>query len=138
MPATSELLPNNRVVVCRYTEPLDMDEVVILFGALERELFDHAAKPIHIIADCSQITQLPSNAIGSSAKLLGKAHPMSGVVIVIVSNPFLKSIVDVVGKLSRSKPITGCHNVAEALQEVDRILAAEDLLSGTARPERKL
>jgi hypothetical protein len=125
VPITYEILREGRVGLFTYPSTFTMPEVTAISETYQREVLDKATKKVYTITDLSAVTQLPPNILSGSVNLIRNAHPMNGPMIEVTPNPFINRLANVLSKVFPSGKVTVRKTLAEALAEVDRLIAQE-------------
>jgi hypothetical protein len=125
MPTEVEVLKNGRVLLYRYSDPLDLEAWRVLMAEM-RPLYDQATSPIHMICELSGLTKIPPNFI--NFVIFGSTnlrHPKLGHIVAIIPH---SGIMQVVKLLISLMPHLRWHSVDtldSAFDFVDRLMAAE-------------
>jgi hypothetical protein len=81
MPATIELIEDNRVVYMVYTAPLTLQEIRDLYP-LDQEYRDNAQHKVHTLIDIRNMGDIPPGIL-STRYAPSHVHPNSGFVVVL-------------------------------------------------------
>lgn len=118
------ILKDNRVLLCRYSDPINVTQDAATL-AQYRYLFDQSTLPIHRIVDSTQVTKVPPDLLTALLHSTNIRHPKSGVIVVIVNQALFRILAEMVKRVVRSADVRVVSTMAEALAEVDSILASE-------------
>lgn len=119
-----QFLKDNRVLLCRYSDPIDITQDAATL-AQHRYLYDRATLPIHRIVDSTQVTKVPPDLLTALLHSTNIRHPKSGAIIVIVNQALFRILAEMVKRVVRSADVRVVNTMSEALAEVDNILASE-------------
>ncbi len=120
----ARFLRNQRVILYEYSDPLDLNKAAAVL-AQHRHYYAEAAQPIHRIVDGTHVTRIPDGFLSALLHNTNLHQPNSGVTIVIVNQPFLRIMADLVSRAMRSVDIRIVSTMTDALAEIDSVLAQE-------------
>ena len=126
MPIEYELSRNGRVIYQRYSDPLDMRDVVAHFHKYQSEILDRASAPIHMITDTTGLNHVPGNILSGGLTTLRQTHPMGGEIVIIARGGFINAMAQVFQRMAKNQTIAVVHTVEEAWVYVDGLLAKEN------------
>lgn len=125
MPISYEVLREGRVVLFTFPKAFTMAEVNAVYDACEREILDHSPKKVHAVSDLSAVTEIPPNVLSLSVGMVKRTHPKIGMIVIVTPQRFINSLAGLLTKLSPTQKVTIRATVAQALEEVDRLIASE-------------
>ncbi len=136
MPIENKILRNGRVLVNVYTDPLNFVELAHHIAHVNKAFLDTATKPVHIIADLTAITQVPSQILSGSRQMTRAIHPMSGSAPLVMPNMPMMMIGETIRRLTPRVKIIVFRTLDEALNYVDGLLEkeAEEVRKGPDAP----
>jgi hypothetical protein len=123
MSIQTTLIRENRVVLQTYTEPLNDRQMQDLRKLMESEILPAATGKLIIIADFSNIQNLPGTILGSGSGMLRTPHLNTGMIICVTPNAFIKAMAKILFKLSPKHTFTVVGSLQEAYNAVDQLLA---------------
>ena len=116
MPITVEMIKDNTIVVQTYSDPVDMKQMYDLKDQMARNILASAAHKLHIIADFSQVKNLPGMILSRGAFMLSNAHPNTGVVIIVTKDSFVTRMAQIFARLSPKQEIRVTASLEEAIE----------------------
>ena len=124
MPVEIEMHRDNRVILYRFIDPMDLSDFADKLREL-RPMYDASTHLIHRIIDCTQFNQIPPNFILFCLKDTNLRHIMSGSSIVVTNNTMVISTAKAVFHASPSNSLRLARHINEAWVDMDAILARE-------------
>ena len=126
MPVEVELLRNDRLVVYTWADPVSNDDFTGAFDSVA-PLYRETTRPIHSIQVAYKVTNLPPNVLGTVLRMSNSplVHPMSGTVVVVTTNSFVRTMVQTAAKLRRKGKLQVTATLDDALAKIDQILLEE-------------
>src|SRR5260221_13137146 len=132
MTITYETSHEGRVLIFHCTDPFTVLNLVETTELCQREVFDKVSKKVYVISDLSGVTRIPPDLLNAGHRLFKKPHPMTGPVFEVTTNELLFRLVTVISKITPSGTVTVRKTLAEALEEVERLIALEASEPATA------
>ena len=123
MPVQIELIRENTVVLQTYSEPLDSRQMIELRDQMDQVILPSAAGKMPIIADFSNIRNLPGTILTSGTSMIRKPHANSGQIIFVTSNAFVNAMAHTFARLSFKQSIKVVQSLEKAYQAVDALLS---------------
>jgi len=121
MPATTEWLEKDRIVITKLFGDLTLDEIT-LANEKHLEMVANGERNIHVILDVSELSKFPTEI--RSIKASGDAyleHPNMGFVMVVgIKNPILRFLSSIVTQLS-SADMRQVATIEEAIARINQI-----------------
>ena len=124
-----ELVRGGRVILQIYGDPLDMGELAETAERLQREILDHATRPVHTLTDATRVTKVPTNLLRGGASTLKNVHPMGGQIVIVTGNGFVNTMSTIFSRIVPQYRVTVFKTMDEGWAEIERIMAMEQ--SGT-------
>jgi len=125
MPISYEILREGRVVLFTYPSAFTMAEVTAAIDSFQQEVLENATNKVHTISDVSAVTQIPPNVLSLSVGMIKKTPTGIGTMIIVTPQNFINSFANMLTRLFPLQKVVIRSTVTEALQEADRLIAAE-------------
>ena len=125
MTITYETSHEGRVLIFKCLDPFIIMDLVQTTELCQREVFDKATKKVYVISDLTAVTRIPPDLLSAGHRVLKKPHPMTGPVFEVTTNELLYRLVNVISKLTPSGTVAVRKTLADALEEVERLIALE-------------
>ena len=122
MPVQTEMIRENRVILQTYSEPLNAHDMNNLRALMEDVIFPAASGKLHVIADFSNIQNVPGTILSSGSSMLRVPHRNTGKIILVTSNAFINSMARILVRLSPRQSFIAVDSLEEAYKEVDALL----------------
>ena len=134
MTITYETSHEGRVLIFTCLDPFTIMDLIQTTELCQREVFDKATKKVYVISDLTAVTRIPPDLLSAGHRVLKKPHPMTGPVFEVTTNELLYRLVNVISKLTPSGTVAVRKTLADAVEEVERLIALEppDPVAATA------
>ena len=129
MTVETQFLRDNRVAMHTWIKPITVADINTAFSQTG-SLYEQATVPIHTIFVHLQAANLPPNVISIALRhpFSPLRHPKAGMLIIVATDPFLRTMGQTVGRIRPDK-VSLVSTIDEALAALDRILEREKSLS---------
>lgn len=122
MPIEIELVPDRRVVLQTYYDPLTAEDFQQLKERMDGEILPQSPHVLHIIADCQHVSSLPRTVLTSGLNMMNRAHPNTGIVICVTRSEFINAMARIFSAILSTQRVQLAKSLPEAYAKIDQLI----------------
>ncbi len=119
MPIQTEIRSDGTVIVFNVTDPIQLEEVLEHMREVE-PYFDQASAAVHTVINLVRVRQLPLGIIGTRS-YAGYSHPNAGKIIIIGADTLVRTLANVIVKLTNNRNIAFFETEQQAWDHLDSL-----------------